>query len=137
MSPPKLPVRAHQKTQPPRQQRVAAREADVPGTTSGNGDSEGASGGDSGRDGRGSAGNSLSDGGGGGGGGNSGAGHGGRGPTRTQGHGLGHSAGPTSVGPQRAPSVGDAAKEGTRSAPKMQKCVVESLNACGVALQQL
>ena len=34
-------------------------------------------------------------------------------------------------------SVGDAAKEGTRSAPNMQKGMVESLNACGVALQQL
>ena len=36
-----------------------------------------------------------------------------------------------------SPSVGDAAKESTRSTPNMQKGVVESLNACGVALQQL
>ena len=33
--------------------------------------------------------------------------------------------------------MGDAAKEGTRSTPNTQEGVVESLNACGVALQQL
>ena len=35
-------------------------------------------------------------------------------------------AGPTSVGPQQAPSVRDAAKEGTRSARNRQKGVVTS-----------
>ena len=33
--------------------------------------------------------------------------------------------------------MGNAAKGGTRSAPNIQKGVVESLNACGAALQQL
>ena len=103
----------------------------------GSGDRGGAYGGNSGQGGRGSGGNNLPDGGSGGGGRNNGASHSGGGPTRTLGHGLCHTAGPTSVGPQRASSVGDAAKEGTRSAPNTQEGVVESLNACDVALQQL
>ena len=115
MPPPNLPVGAHQETQPPRQQRGRRHgRRTCPDHGAGSGDRGGASGGDSGRGGRGSGGNSLSDGG--GGGGNSGTGHSGGGPTRTLGHGLCYTAGPTSVGPQRGPSVGDAAEEGMRSA---------------------
>ena len=61
----------------------------------------------------------------------------GGGPTSNEGHRLCRTAGPTRVGPQRAPSVGDTAKEGTRSSPNMQNGVVESRNACSVALQHV
>ena len=94
----------------------------------GSGDRGGASGGNSGRGGRGSGGNSLSDGGGdgGGGGGNSGAPVIAAGPhphlgTRALPYGRANLG-----GPQQAPSVRDAAKEGTRSARNRQKGVVTS-----------